>query len=454
MQIPVPSPVDPFKWFCNNIPGVHEVCKFLNLDPIFRKLTPPDILVSVNDLITLCNLSFCILHPVEQPAIKIPPLLPGAVPLYGMGDTLVDDPQAPAGSFELPTSGRPIRAEGFATDLRFGAGGIQVVGATNIGWRDIDNWIDRLQAHFIDVGQGDAIWIRMPRRIGGTRGEVILIDGGPDDDRGGMYAEHNRLALYLRSFGIPMDGIVDTIVVTHPHRDHYAGLIDLIKTAQVRRLIVSGRGSWMPGYHSLMRTARERGIQIVDASTTPIHEEVEGVRFDVLHAYDENGPFGVFETATSNASIVARLTYRERSFLFSGDALGHVERALLTTPGPAQLQSTILKLGDHGSRRVAGADFLRAVDPQVVVIMAGRERRLSGYTPSADTLARVQTSLPTATLVTTSLKDETRNADSDFDGDDVLMITDGHGVAVWQAEPIAGTPDFEWKLRRQIGPLP
>jgi beta-lactamase superfamily II metal-dependent hydrolase len=462
MLIPIPSPVDPFKWFCNNVPGIHEVCKFLNLDPIFKKLTPPDVPVSVNQLITACNLSFCMKNPVEQPAIKVPPPLPGGVPLYGMGDTLVDDPQGPAGSFKVPTSGRPIRAEGFATDLRFGPDGINLVGATNIGWTDIDYWIDRLQTHFIDVGQGDAIWIRMPRRIAGARGDVILIDGGPDDDRGGMYAEHDRLALYLRFFNIPMDGIIDTIVVTHPHRDHYAGLIELVKTAQIRRLIVSGRGSWAPGYHSLIRTARERGIQIVDASTSPIKEDVEGVRFEVLHAYDKKGPFGVFWTATSNASIVARLTYRERSFLFNGDALGrrwgrepeYVERALLKTPGPAQLQATVLKIGDHGSRWVAGADFLRAVDPQVVVIMAGRERRIDGFTPSADTIARVHASLPNATIVTTSLNDEIQNADSDFDGDDIFVVTDGHGMTVWQAEPIAGTPDREWKLRRQVGPPP
>lgn len=457
MKIPVPWPENPFKWFCDKIGG--DVCKFLVSINLPR---PPDMIVRIDDLITLCNLSFCIKDPVDYPAIEIPPLLPGAVPLYGMGDTLVEDAGNPDVKVELPTTGRPIRAEGFATNLITSPDNITVEGATNIGWMDIERWIDRMQMHFVDVGKGDTILIRMPRRIAGQGGSTILIDGGPNRDDGGIYAERNRAGRYLQFFNIPLDGTVDTVLVTHPHYDHYAGLLDFLRNSNVRRLVVSGRGSWAPGYRRLLSLARGRGIQIVDASITPISEIVEGVQFDVLHAYDKDGHYGFFETATSNASIVARLRYREHTFLFSGDALGrkgnreprYVEADLLATPGPAGIDATVLKLGDHGSDRVAGERFLSAVSPDVVVISAGRETSLfGGYAPTQSTLARIQRVLPGATVVSTAWDDQALHSWNDYDGDDVLIMTNGHGVMVWQSEPDTGGKR-NWRLRRHIGPNP
>src|SRR6266850_3298171 len=76
-----------------------------------------------------------------------------------------------------------------------------------------------LRVSFVDVGQGDAIWIQGPQQDDGKPGGTIVIDGGPD--RG----ESNRLIKYLRTpkYGLPAGAAIDCMIASHPHDDHYPG---------------------------------------------------------------------------------------------------------------------------------------------------------------------------------------------------------------------------------------
>ena len=78
-----------------------------------------------------------------------------------------------------------------------------------------------LTVHFIDGGQGDAIWINTPDDgldgNGIFEGKDIVIDGGP------YYRNNeNPLMEYINSQAYHL-AILDALIVTHPHSDHYYG---------------------------------------------------------------------------------------------------------------------------------------------------------------------------------------------------------------------------------------
>src|SRR5438093_9327260 len=93
-----------------------------------------------------------------------------------------------------------------------------------------------LRIIFVDVGQGDAIWIQGPQQDDGKPGGTMVIDGGPD--RG----DANRLLKYLHTtkYGIPAGAAIDCLIATHPHDDHYPGLTDILEQFQVRQIIDTG----------------------------------------------------------------------------------------------------------------------------------------------------------------------------------------------------------------------
>jgi competence protein ComEC len=78
--------------------------------------------------------------------------------------------------------------------------------ATDTGGRE-------LIVRVLDVGQGDAIYIR-------NGSSKILIDGGPQEATLGRYLDSLRLN----------NTTIDVVILTHQHLDHYSGLRELFRT--------------------------------------------------------------------------------------------------------------------------------------------------------------------------------------------------------------------------------
>jgi beta-lactamase superfamily II metal-dependent hydrolase len=170
---------------------------------------------------------------------------------------------------------------------------------------------------------------------------------------------------------------------------------------------------------------------------------------------------GSDNTRENNASTVLRLAYGNFSFLLMGDAEGKqrnqpentsrfVEQQLLHQVQPAQLQSTLLKAGHHGSETGSTLRFLETVKPQVVVVMSGRKSFSGTFLPDASVLERYRRVLPGATVVRTDYRDadEGRDTTNDADGDDVLAYTDGESLRVYQARLSGGAR--RWRLIRKL----
>ncbi len=205
-----------------------------------------------------------------------------------------------------------------------------------------------LEAHFIDVGQGDSIYIKTPE-------QNILIDGG---DRG------NTVVNYLRNQGVSS---LDLVIGTHPHADHIGGLINVMKAIPVKEIIDPDV------VHST--TAFEDYLDVIDAKDIKFTVGRAGMKRDLGGGAEMKiiHPSSPSSSHLNNASIVCRVTFGTVSFMFTGDAEQAAESQVLNRG--YTLDSDILKIGHHGSRTSTTQAFLNAVNPNVSVIMCGKHNQ-------------------------------------------------------------------------------
>ena len=208
-----------------------------------------------------------------------------------------------------------------------------------------------LSVYFLDVGQGDAILIDSP-----SHGRV-LVDGGK-----------NRKVLTELGKILPFaDRRIDVVTATHPDADHIGGLPEVISRYKVGTFIESGAESENNIDDELKRRIEEKNIQSVVARRGMVINFGDGVKLTVLFPNQD-----VSKLDPNDASIVARLTYGEESFLLTGDAELRTENILLNLD-PEVLDSDVLKVGHHGSRSSTFILFAEAVSPEYAVISAGKD---------------------------------------------------------------------------------
>jgi len=251
----------------------------------------------------------------------------------------------------------------------------------------------KLHVVFFDVGQGDAIFIQSPT------GQQVLIDGGPDP------------ATLLARLGEQMpfwDRSLDLVILTHPDADHLTGLVPVLERYRVGQVFDTGHPSHTSTYTRWQELLTEKEIPVLDSRSGTQVALGGRVTLTVLHP----GPKLMAGTGadSNNNSIVTRLVSGQVSVLLPGDIEAEVEHELVRSGQP--LASTVLKAPHHGSNTSSTPAFLKAANPQWVIISVGRDNRL-GH-PAPDVLAR----LVAYTVIRT---DERGN---------VEMITDGQHLSI------------------------
>jgi len=223
-----------------------------------------------------------------------------------------------------------------------------------------------LHVAFLDVGQGDAIFIQTPA------GRQVLVDGGQYPSR-----LNEQLEPYLPFW----DRNLDLMVATHPDADHVSGLPDLLQRYSVALLLTGPdreeRGEDGP-YRTLLEGAETRGMPVLPARAGERIKLDDGVTLECVHP----GPL-VLEN-DNEGSVVLRLVYDDFSLLLTGDAGEAAEEAMLASG--QSLQALVLKAGHHGARTSTGDGFLAVVQPQIVIVSAGADNRF-GH-PHPEMLAR------------------------------------------------------------------
>ncbi len=229
-----------------------------------------------------------------------------------------------------------------------------------------DTTSEHLVVSFFDVGQGDAIHIATPD------GYEMLIDGGPSAKV--LQELSNR-----RSF---FDREIDVVVATHPDTDHVSGLVDVLQRYQVNLLLETAAEHDAPAAIAYSSAALIEGAHIVSAQAGQVLKLGASTTVEIL------SPRGDTSKWRSNpASIVLKVNYGETSFLFTGDVPSNIEDYLVGVYG-ADLQSTVLKLGHHGSDTSSSELFLQTVKPEYAVVSAGKDNRYEHPRPEVLERAR------------------------------------------------------------------
>ena len=225
---------------------------------------------------------------------------------------------------------------------------------------------DRLEVHFLDVGQGDAIAIRSPRN------RWILVDAGPAGN--GFDAGEQRVVPFLRERGARR---LEALVLTHPDMDHIGGAGAVLTAIPVNVVFEPGLAVGKNIYVDLLDAVEVQGADW-RAARSGRSLELDGVRFDFLWP----DPEPIDDTADANQiSAVMRVTYGAFGMLLTGDVGTEVE-TLLADRHREFLRSPVLKLGHHGSATSTAEAFLDAVRPEVAVVSAGRRNRYGHPAPS------------------------------------------------------------------------
>ncbi|WP_243302310.1 ComEC/Rec2 family competence protein [Geothrix oryzisoli] len=215
----------------------------------------------------------------------------------------------------------------------------------------------------VDVGQGDALLLRVPG------GDATLIDTGPGPWTG------RRLARVLSRRGVrePVH-----LVLTHAHGDHAGGWATLARIWPLASTSVpvtaDDEDPWAPFRPA--GGAEPAGLLRGDA--WPRGEAAFSVRW----------PARAYALPDANmVSAVLRVTWRDRELWLMGDALAIQERDLMDLGDPGAAPHRLLKVGHHGSRNASDPAWVAALRPEVAVIPAGLRNRFEHPHPETlDTL--------------------------------------------------------------------
>ena len=212
-----------------------------------------------------------------------------------------------------------------------------------------------LELHMIDVGQGDAFALRTPH------GRWVLIDAGPSWDGGD--AGRRSVIPYVQRRG----GAVALMVLSHAHEDHVGGAASVISALAPRHWWEPAFVTSSSGYRKALVALRKSG-----QPWRRVHPgqrwQLDGVLIEVLAP---DSAWTATQHDANETSVVLRVSYGRRRFLFMGDAERKEEAWLLSRLPAEALRADVLKLGHHGSRTSSGADFVRAVAPLVGLVSVG-----------------------------------------------------------------------------------
>ncbi len=258
----------------------------------------------------------------------------------------------------------------------------------------------KLHVTFLDVGEGDAIFIETPR------GQQILIDGGPSPTTL-ISALGRRMPFWDRS--------LDLVILTHADEDHIAGLIPVLERYRVGQVLDSGYEHNNPMYERWQELIEEKAIPAPSARAGMRIETGDGVELEVLHP----GPqlMEYTNADANNNSVVTRLVMGQSSFLLPGDIEEAAEEMLVASG--QELASTLLKVPHHGGNTSSSAAFLKAVNPKLVVISVGADNKFGQ--PAPQVLGRLEELVGEERILRT---DEQGTIEVVTDGERIWVRTD------------------------------
>lgn len=208
-----------------------------------------------------------------------------------------------------------------------------------------------MHIYFLDVGQGDSIFIKTAEDY------KILIDGG---------SSANVVNLLDRLMPA-WDRVIDLVVLTHPHADHAAGLIEVIKRYPVREFLFNGMAYDSETYNTLLQIINDKHLNVATADAN--HDYILGeTRLDIIYPSIDDQPFN----DPNDSSIVSDFRYGNFELLLTGDISTKIEAELMQRGLLSDID--ILKIAHQGSRTSTSQSLIDITQPEVGIISVGRNK--------------------------------------------------------------------------------
>ena len=258
------------------------------------------------------------------------------------------------------------------------------------GTRKVDGDLTTpLKISMLNIDHGDAILIQ-------TKDQTILFDSANS-------SHHDLLVKELEKLSVTK---IDKLILTHPHVDHIGGASMLIKPTDrqlkkypylekisVAKVYDNAVFFTNGAYKNYMKAVEATGITRQSLKVGDTLDFGDDVEFKVLwptedyvaeknrrqeakldneNAEDDDTK-NDREYKMNNSSLVGRLTYKDFSMMFTGDCEKESEAKIVLSNDEKDLKCNILKAGHHGSKNSSSVKFIRAVNPEYILISAGNK---------------------------------------------------------------------------------
>ncbi len=221
---------------------------------------------------------------------------------------------------------------------------------------------NQLQITFIDVGQGDSIFIQTPRRN-------ILIDTGGTHEGAKRPRDIGKeiLVPYFLKNRIKK---IDIMMLSHEHRDHIGGAMSVLNNIKVNALVI-GTGKYeTEDFKKIEEQCLRKKIKLYSLSKGSRIKIEDQVYMDILHP--DKHLITSSRDDTNNNSLVVLMNYGDNKLLFTGDIEEEAEKMIIEQY--PDLKVDILKVPHHGSRYSSSDDFIKRLSPKIAIVQVGKNR--------------------------------------------------------------------------------
>ena len=207
---------------------------------------------------------------------------------------------------------------------------------------------EKLKIYFLDVGQADCILINVEN-------EYALIDAGNNEDG-------EKIVSFIKNEGIEE---FKYVIGTHAHEDHIGGMDNIIRNFKVNNFFMPDVITTTKTYEEVLDELKYKNIKY---KTPRINDNYKLGSGNIKILYIGNDKEDLNEN-----SIILRLTYKDTSYLFTGDAPYYTENTLLDK----NIESDVLKVAHHGSAYSSSSEFINKVKPKYAIIQVGKNNDYS-----------------------------------------------------------------------------